>query len=118
VTGFDPTGSILRVNDATGPTQVRPGDVIEIACPEEAPVLAARLMTGTPGNQPLPPIAMRLATTRGTNALLTRSGARIALFITRGLGDLLEIGTQQRPDLFALHIRKPRPLPEITVEVD
>ena len=48
-------------------------------------------------------------------ALLTRTGAPTVLFITRGFGDLLRIGTQQRPDLFALHIEKPSPLPEVVV---
>ena len=32
---------------------------------------------------------MRLATTRGTNALLERRGVPVALFITGGFGDLL-----------------------------
>ena len=60
---------------------------------------------------------MRLATTRGTNALLERKGARTVLFITRGFADLLRIGTQQRPDLFALRIEKPEPLYDAVVEV-
>jgi 5-oxoprolinase (ATP-hydrolysing) len=60
---------------------------------------------------------MRLATTRGTNALLERSGARVAFLVTEGFGDLLRIGNQQRPDLFALEICKPQPLHEIAVEV-
>ncbi|HVF59837.1 MAG TPA: hydantoinase/oxoprolinase family protein [Thermoanaerobaculia bacterium] len=89
----------------------------ELLSPEEAPVLAARLLTGTPLDRPLPPIAMRLATTRGTNALLERKGAKTALFVTRGFADLLEIGTQQRPDLFALDIRKPPPLHATAIEV-
>ncbi|HEX6203449.1 MAG TPA: hydantoinase/oxoprolinase family protein [Thermoanaerobaculia bacterium] len=95
-----------------------PGARVEIASPEEAPVLAARLVTGTPGGVPLPPMALRLATTRGTNALLERRGAAVALFVTRGFADLLEIGTQQRPDLFALAVVKPRPLYRAVVEVD
>ena len=53
---------------------------------------------------------MRLATTLGTNALLQRAGVPTALFITEGFGDLLLIGTQQRPDLFALDVRRPEPL--------
>ncbi|HEX6864064.1 MAG TPA: hydantoinase/oxoprolinase N-terminal domain-containing protein, partial [Thermoanaerobaculia bacterium] len=98
-----------------------PGDLAGTACelrsPEEAPVLAARLVTGTPMGEDLPEIALRLATTRGTNALLERKGAPTALFITRGFADLLSIGTQQRPDLFALDIRKPEPLYAEVVEV-
>jgi 5-oxoprolinase (ATP-hydrolysing) len=100
------------------PAEARPGARVEIASPEEAPVLAARLVTATPAGRPLPPLAMRLATTRGTNALLERRGAPTALFITRGFGDLLEIGTQQRPDLFALAVVKPAPLYREVVEVD
>jgi len=60
---------------------------------------------------------MRLATTRGTNALLERRGARTAHFITAGFEDLLLIGDQSRPDLFALDIRRPEPLPEVVVGV-
>ncbi|MDP7049158.1 MAG: hydantoinase B/oxoprolinase family protein [Verrucomicrobiota bacterium] len=83
---------------------------IEIAFADEAPILAARIATGTPANQPLPPMAMQLATTRGTNALLEEKGAEVTLFITRGFEDLLVIGDQKRPDLFALNIQKPTPL--------
>lgn len=98
-----------------------PGDLagaaFELRSPEEAPVLAARLVTRTPLAEALPEIAMRLATTRGTNALLERKGAATALFITRGFADLLRIGTQQRPDLFALAIVRPEPLYREAVEV-
>ncbi|HEV7587014.1 MAG TPA: hydantoinase B/oxoprolinase family protein [Longimicrobium sp.] len=94
------------------------GTTLEFVSPEEAPVLAARLVTATPLGGRLPPLAMRLATTRGTNALLERRGARVALFITRGFGDLLRIGTQQRPDLFALRVTTREPLYEAVVEVD
>jgi N-methylhydantoinase A/oxoprolinase/acetone carboxylase beta subunit/N-methylhydantoinase B/oxoprolinase/acetone carboxylase alpha subunit len=54
--------------------------------------------------------AVRLGTTVATNALLERRGARIGLVTTAGFEDLLEIGTQARPDLFALEIRKAQPL--------
>jgi 5-oxoprolinase (ATP-hydrolysing) len=93
------------------------GATFELRSPEEAPLLAARLVTGTPLADELPEIAMRLATTRGTNALLERKGAATALFITRGFADLPRIGTQQRPDLFALAIVKPEPLYREVVEV-
>ncbi len=44
--------------------------------------------------------------------------ARARCFATcRGLGDLLEIGTQERPELFALEIVKPKPLYERAVEL-
>jgi 5-oxoprolinase (ATP-hydrolysing) len=96
---------------------VQPGDAFEIGLDEEAPILAARLITGTAAGVPLPPMALRLATTRGTNALLERRGAPTALFLTEGFADLLVIGTQQRPDLFALEIRRDPPLYTTVVEV-
>jgi 5-oxoprolinase (ATP-hydrolysing) len=92
------------------PAGAMPGAAFEAAGPEEAPVLAARLLTGTPPGRPLPPLSMRLATTRGTNALLERRHARTALFVTEGFENLLDIGTQQRPDLFALRVVKVPPL--------
>jgi 5-oxoprolinase (ATP-hydrolysing) len=38
--------------------------------------------------------------------------------ITRGFGDVLAIGTQARPEIFALHIRKPELLYQQVIEVD
>jgi len=93
------------------------GEVCEALFDEEAPVLAARLVTGTAGRCPLPEHELRLATTRGTNALLERRGGRVALFVTAGFADLLVIGTQQRPELFTLRPDRPPPLYEAVVEV-
>ncbi|HET7052633.1 MAG TPA: hydantoinase/oxoprolinase family protein [Solirubrobacterales bacterium] len=50
--------------------------------------------------------------TVGTNALLEESGARTALVATRGFSDLLEIGRQERPELYRLCSPKPAPLVE------
>ncbi len=69
-----------------------------------------------PGELP-PPCTVKLGTTVATNALLERRGARTLLVTNRGLGDLLEIGTQARPELFDLEIRKPGPLHERAVEL-
>lgn len=104
--------------DAPLEGEIAPGAPFELLSPEPAPLLAAHLVTGTPAGAALPPVTMRLATTRGTNALLTRSGSPPVLFITRGFGDLLEIGTQARPELFALRVVRPRPLYSVVVEVD
>jgi len=49
-------------------------------------------------------------TTAGTNALIEHTGARTGLITTDGFRDLLEIGRQQRPDLYDLRARKPVPL--------
>ncbi|HLB80978.1 MAG TPA: hydantoinase/oxoprolinase family protein, partial [Dongiaceae bacterium] len=48
--------------------------------------------------------------TVGTNAFLTRAGARAALVVTAGFRDLLRIGSQMRPDLYALSGAKPAPV--------
>ena len=49
-------------------------------------------------------------TTAATNALLERRGARCALITTRGFRDVLPIGRQNRPDLYALSQRRSPPL--------
>ncbi len=93
------------------------GSSYELKSDLEAPVLAIRYLLGLSLSEPIPPVRLRLGTTRGTNALLTRTGARTALAITQGFGDLLEIGSQERPDLFALTIVKPPPLTECSIEI-
>lgn len=45
---------------------------------------------------------VKMGTTVGTNALLERKGAKVALAITRGLKDCLRIGYQNRPDIFCV----------------
>jgi 5-oxoprolinase (ATP-hydrolysing) len=50
---------------------------------------------------------VKMGTTVATNALLERRGEKVALFITAGFTDALDIGHQARPDIFALNIRKP-----------
>ena len=76
---------------------------------EEAPVLGARLLTQTALSQPFPPMRMRLATTRATNALLEGKGSETVFLTTAGFADLLKIGDQRRSDLFALRHQE-RPL--------
>lgn len=49
-------------------------------------------------------------TTVGTNTLLERSGGRTALLTTRGFEDLLILGRQARPQLYALAPAVPLPL--------
>ena len=46
-------------------------------------------------------------TTVGTNALLQRRGARMALVTTSGFEDVIEIGRQARPELYNLDAVKP-----------
>ena len=49
-------------------------------------------------------------TTVGTNALLERKGARVALVTTEGFEDVLEIGRQARPRLYDLDAERPEPV--------
>ncbi|XP_058760719.1 5-oxoprolinase 1-like [Vicia villosa] len=61
---------------------------------------------------------IRMGTTVATNALLERKGERIAVCVTRGFRDLLQIGNQARPSIFDLTVAKPSNLYEEVVEVD
>ena len=49
-------------------------------------------------------------TTVATNTLLERKGARTALIVTRGFRDVLQIGRQDRPDLYDWTIRRTEPI--------
>lgn len=60
--------------------------------------------------------SIRIGTTVATNALLTRAGVPTVLVVTHGLGDLVWIRDQSRPDLFALEILRPEPIPSRVIE--
>ena len=62
--------------------------------------------------------AIKMGTTVATNALLERKGTPTVLVVTDGFVDLLEIGNQARPDIFALHIVKPDMLYTQVIEAD
>jgi 5-oxoprolinase (ATP-hydrolysing) len=62
--------------------------------------------------------AVKMGTTVATNALLERKGERTLLLITKGFGDLLRIGYQNRPQLFDLEIKLPELLYEDVIEVE
>ncbi|WP_423143141.1 hydantoinase B/oxoprolinase family protein [Parablastomonas sp. CN1-191] len=84
---------------------------------EDAAVAAIRALTGT-SEGPLPPCEVRLGTTVATNALLERKGEPTLLAITRGFGDALRIGTQERPDLFVRRIVLPEPPHARVLEIE
>ncbi len=94
----------LELSEPLGEAQA---DVIELSTGEEAPVLAVRLLSGVAMGEAFPKMDLRVATTRGTNALLEGKGARLALWTNEGLEDLLEIRDQRRADLFD-HTEPPR----------
>lgn len=100
--------------------------VTKVLSSDRAPIVGIRRLLGLPdsqadestGAEPIPPCRVRMGTTVATNALLERRGARCALVVTAGFRDLLAIGNQTRPDIFALHIDKPTLLYSDVVEVD
>ncbi len=49
-------------------------------------------------------------TTLATNAIIERTGAKLALLTTRGFRDTLEMGMEQCYDIHDLYLRFPEPL--------
>ena len=90
--------------------------------PGDPAVRAIRELLGLDpgGGEPIPAgwiAEVRLGTTVATNAVLERRGRPTLLLVNRGFADLLEIGDQHRPDLFALEIVRPEPLAQRVLEV-
>ena len=99
---FDKTGQDVR---------------FEIEPDVPSPVLAIRLATKTPLLNPLDPCEVYLGTTKSTNALLTRNGAKTGLVTSSGMKDFLLIGDQTRPKLFELNVVKAEPLFSEAIEI-
>jgi N-methylhydantoinase A len=59
---------------------------------------------------PANPIVLMHGTTVGTNTLLQRKGARVALVTTSGFEDAIEIGRQARPKLYDFFFDRVEPL--------
>ncbi len=90
-------------------------------CRHDAAVQGIREVMGIPDGEDIPSerIAhVKMGTTVATNALLERKGERTLLVITKGFGDMLQIGYQNRPRIFDLHIVLPEPLYGQVVEAD
>lgn len=88
---------------------------------DDAALEGIRSTLGLGAGDAIPPAAIevvKMGTTVATNALLERRGEKTVLVMTRGLADVLEIGTQARPDLFALHVQKPSPLYGRVIEAE
>jgi len=87
---------------------------------DDAAVHGLRMLLKIPQQAPFPAAeidAVKVGTTIATNALLERKGTRTAFAVTKGLGDVLRIGTQHRPRLFDLNIRRPAMLYERVIEI-
>ena len=95
--------------------------VAKLLSSDTAPLQGIRLVLERAGvltaASALPACRVRLGTTVATNALLERRGVPTLLVANRGLGDVLEIGTQERPELFDLAVHKPAPLHTRVVEI-
>ncbi|QLE58228.1 hydantoinase/oxoprolinase family protein [Nostoc sp. TCL26-01] len=88
---------------------------------QDAVIQGIRDICALENHQPIPYTAIevvKMGTTVATNALLERQGARVALIITKGFKDALQIGYQNRPDIFARRIILPTMLYEQVIEVD
>lgn len=62
--------------------------------------------------------SIRMGTTVATNALLERKGEKMAMIVTKGFKDCLDIGNQSRPKIFDLAIQRPDVLYQKVVEID
>ena len=87
----------------------------------DAAVQGIRDILGLAPGAAIPPDTIehvKMGTTVATNALLERRGERTLFVTTRGFGDALRIGYQNRPRLFDLDIVLPSLLYERVIEVD
>lgn len=88
---------------------------------EDAALQGIRDLLGIEAGTPIPAgtvEAVKMGTTVATNALLERKGDRTALVITKGFGDALRIGYQNRPRLFDMHIKLPELVYETVIEAN
>ncbi|MDA7987572.1 MAG: hypothetical protein MPJ53_03530, partial [Alphaproteobacteria bacterium] len=84
----------------------------------DAVAQGVRDLLGVEGELPDDAVAeLRVGTTVATNALLERKGCPTLFVTTAGFGDVLRIGYQNRPDLFARHIVLPSMLYREVLEV-
>jgi 5-oxoprolinase (ATP-hydrolysing) len=87
---------------------------------QDAAIQGIREILGIPPNAPIPVEqieAIKMGTTVATNALLERQGDRVLFITTKGFRDVLRIGYQHRPNIFALEIILPTMLYEQVLEV-
>jgi 5-oxoprolinase (ATP-hydrolysing) len=117
ILSHDPRSGECQLQN-TSDLKLNKDELLELDFGLEAPVLAAKLITETSPGLPLPKTEFHLATTKSTNALLERKGDRTAFVVTKGFKDLLKIGDQRRPDLFALNIHQSSPLHDHVLEIE
>jgi 5-oxoprolinase (ATP-hydrolysing) len=87
----------------------------------DAAVAGIKALLGLEPTDPIPSkliSEVRMGTTVATNALLERKGDRTVFVTTRGFRDVLELGYQDRRNIFARKIEKPDQLYAQVIEVD
>ena len=85
---------------------------------EDACLQGIRDLMGIASTNPIPSSqieSVKMGTTVATNALLERKGESTLLCITKGFGDALRIGYQNRPDISACNIVLPEPLYQVVL---
>src|SRR5688572_15603718 len=92
---YDPATGLLQVVKLPSTPPDFHRAVIEAVRRAVPPGAAARIVHGS---------------TVATNALLQRAGEPVAFVTTEGFRDMLLIGRQNRPDLYALRVVRPAPL--------
>ncbi len=108
IVAVDPSGTLRRLKTLSRSPRY-----------DDAAITGIRRLLDLADDAPLPAdriAEIRMGTTVATNALLERQGEPTALVITEGFADLLDIGTQARPRLFDLAIRKPKLLYTAVIE--
>jgi 5-oxoprolinase (ATP-hydrolysing) len=88
---------------------------------QDAVLQGIREILGVAVDQPLPSDqieVVKMGTTVATNALLERKGDRTLFVTTQGFRDVLRIGYQNRPEIFARQIVLPAMLYEQVIEVE
>lgn len=108
--GIDTGGTFtdcVLVDDVTGSLVVSKVPSVP-AAPEQAVARGLASLLGDAAVTPADIDVLVHGTTVATNAVITGRLARAGMITTRGCRDVLEIGTQMRPRLYALH-QTPRP---------
>jgi N-methylhydantoinase A/oxoprolinase/acetone carboxylase beta subunit len=107
VVGIDTGGTFTDLVAIAG-GEIRVHKVLSTpADPAEAVISGLHEMLARDG---VAPESVTYSSTVATNALLEKKGARIAIFTNAGFEDLIEIGRQNRDDLYALAPTRPAPL--------
>ena len=87
---------------------------------QSAPIEGIRQVLKLSANEPIPTEkieVIKMGTTVATNALLERKGEPVVLVTNQGFQDILRIGYQNRPDIFARHICLPDLLYKYNIQV-